>query len=194
MHEAEVQYVCEGNGGRWYYITEMEKEYLGAEAPLVISVSDRWRQEDQAFKITLVGGQTKGYTGGGHSADKALAVQTWWPEFNPQNPQKSGRRELAPWSCPLTCRHILWPALTHHAYTEIIHFWKRIWSTNGIWADYTGQLCAGRAGSLSYVGTRGSLDSRIAWPMMPLFLILLQMVQETAIAFLELNTATFYYN
>lgn len=54
----------------------MEKEYLDAEIPLVISVSDRRRQEDQAFKITLVG-RTHTAGGGKRSADKALAVQTW---------------------------------------------------------------------------------------------------------------------
>lgn len=66
----------------------MEKEYLGAEAPLVISVSDRWRQEDQAFKITLVGGQTKGYTGGGTQQIKHLLYKRGDLSSIPRTPRK----------------------------------------------------------------------------------------------------------
>lgn len=41
------------------------------------------------------------------SAGKGTCLQTWWPEFNPWN-SHSGRRELIPASCSVTCTCVLW--------------------------------------------------------------------------------------
>ena len=69
----------------------MEKEYVDAEVPLVISVSARRRQEDQAFKITLVGGQTKGHTQRGVGSAQQIKHLLYKPgdlSSSPRTPRK----------------------------------------------------------------------------------------------------------
>lgn len=39
-----------------------------------------------------------------------LAEQAWKPEFDPWNSQKGGRKELTPYSCPLTSIRTPWHA------------------------------------------------------------------------------------
>lgn len=48
---------------------------------------------------------------------KALAVQVWQSELDPQNQHNGGRRGLVPQTCPWTSTGILWPRCPiYHAY------------------------------------------------------------------------------
>lgn len=77
----------------------------------------------------ILWGRTPGWQGG--LAGKRACYQTWWPKFNPQNPQ-TRKRESTPNSCHCTSTHILqWArVLPTHTHTHwlldigIVHTWR----------------------------------------------------------------------